>query len=155
MTSSCQNTPDGFSVPSQLPFPGKSLHIFRRISFADETIRGSTPLSSLLSSAAGNPRRYRDYTKTRAQRLHLARCQAKPSLGKADRLLRFLMNGMLFAERAVFVEFDSVRIVFLILIIVVISLLTFGASQSDSGSTSFCHIFRLLKKLTPHMRSAN
>ena len=77
--------------------------------------------------------------------------------GKAKRtgLFRFFMLGVFLAERAVFVEFDSVRIVFLILIIVVISLLTFGASQSDSGSTSFCHIFRLLKKLTPHMRSAN
>lgn len=65
------------------------------------------------------------------------------------------MDGVLFAERAVFIKLDSVRIVFLILIVVVISLLTFRASQSDSGSTSFCHIFRLLKKLTPLMRSAN
>ena len=65
------------------------------------------------------------------------------------------MDGVLFAERAVFIKLDSVRIVFLILIVVVISLLTFRASQSDSGSTSFCHIFRLLKKLTPRMRSAN
>ena len=65
------------------------------------------------------------------------------------------MDGVLFAERAVFIKLDSVRIVFLILIVVVISLLTFRASQSDSGSTSFCHIFRLLKKLPPRMRSAN
>ena len=65
------------------------------------------------------------------------------------------MNGVFLAERAIFIKLDSVRIVLLILIIVVISLLTFGASQGYSGSTSFCHIFRLLKKLTPLMRSAN
>ncbi len=65
------------------------------------------------------------------------------------------MYGVLFAERTIFAEFYSVGIVLLILVIVVISLLTFGACQSDSGSVSFCHIFRLLKKLTPLMRSAN
>ena len=65
------------------------------------------------------------------------------------------MNGVLFAERAIFVKLDSVGIVLFILIVVVISLLTFGASQGYSGSTSFCHIIRLLKKLTPLMRSAN
>lgn len=71
------------------------------------------------------------------------------------RLLRFLVYGVLFAERTIFAEFYSVGIVLLILVIVVISLLAFGACQSDSGSVSFCHIFRLLKKLTPLMRSAN
>lgn len=71
------------------------------------------------------------------------------------RLLRFLVYGVLFAERTIFAEFYSVGIVLFILVIVVISLLAFGACQSDSGSVSFCHIFRLLKKLTPLMRSAN
>ena len=37
------------------------------------------------------------------------------------------MCGVFFAERAVFVEFDPVRSVFLVLINVVISLLAFGA----------------------------
>ena len=69
-------------------------------------------------------------------------------------LLRFFVNGVLFAERTILAHFESVRIVFLIFVIVVISLLAFGARQSDSGSTSFCHIFRLPKKLTPP-RSAN
>ena len=42
------------------------------------------------------------------------------------------MNGVLFAERAIFADFDPVGIVFLILVIVVISLFTFGARQSNS-----------------------
>lgn len=65
------------------------------------------------------------------------------------------MNGVLFAERAIFADFDPVGIVFLILVIVVISLFTFGARQSNSCSVTFCHIFRLPKKLTPRIWSAN
>ena len=64
------------------------------------------------------------------------------------------MNGMLLAERTIFLYFESVGIVLLVLIVVVISLLAFGARQSNSCSVSFCHIFRLPKKLTPP-RSAN
>ena len=120
-----------------------------------ENPRGSFALSIL--SPAGNPANINPANiRKRARKGYTPRVvmqNRRPA--NADRLLRFLMNGMLLAERAVFVEFDSVRIVFLILIIVVISLLTFGASQSDSGSTSFWVIFRLLKKFTPHMRSAN
>lgn len=60
-------------------------------------------------------------------------------------LLRFFVNGVLFAERTVFVYLDSVGIVFLILILVVISLLAFGARQSYSRSVSFCHSFHFPK----------
>ena len=60
-------------------------------------------------------------------------------------LLGFGMNGVLFAERTVFVYLDSVGIVFLILILVVISLLAFGARQSYSRSVSFCHSFHFPK----------
>ena len=60
-------------------------------------------------------------------------------------LLRFFVNGVLLAERTVFVYLDSVGIVFLILILVVISLLAFGARQSYSRSVSFCHSFHFPK----------
>jgi hypothetical protein len=65
------------------------------------------------------------------------------------RLLRFLVQGVFAAETAILVELKSVGVVLFVLFGIVVSLLAFGARQSDSGSTSFCHIFRLPKKLTP------
>jgi len=54
------------------------------------------------------------------------------------------MNGMLFAETAVLFELDSVRIVFLILHIVIVTLFALGASKSYSRS----HNTTLLEFLT-------
>ena len=55
------------------------------------------------------------------------------------------MNGVLVAKLTIFLKLDSVGIVFLILILVVISLLAFGARQSYSRSVSFCHNFHFPK----------
>jgi len=49
-------------------------------------------------------------------------------------LLRLSMNGMLFAEAAILVHFQSVRIVLLVFHCVVVALLAFRASQSDFHS---------------------
>lgn len=73
------------------------------------------------------------------------------------------MGGMLFAKRAIFVKFDSVRRVLFVLIYVVIALFAFGACKSYSCSDSFSHFipsrpqrkrFGLNIKLTPRIRSA-
>ena len=49
-------------------------------------------------------------------------------------LLRFLMKRMLAAETAVFLEFKSVGIVFLVLLGIVVSLLALTARQCDLNS---------------------
>ena len=46
---------------------------------------------------------------------------------------------MLFAERAVFAEFNSVGSVLFVFVNVVISLFAFGASKSDSNCITFSH----------------
>ena len=70
------------------------------------------------------------------------------------------MSGMLFAKRAIFVKFDSVRRVLFVLIHVVIALFAFGACKSYSRSDSFSHFlpsrptrnrFGLNIKLTPRI----
>jgi hypothetical protein len=62
----------------------------------------------------------------------------KKVAARPPELLRFLMRRVLFAVRAVFVEFYPVGIVFLILERIVISVFTFRASQRDFISRSFC-----------------
>ena len=65
------------------------------------------------------------------------------------------MRGVLFAERAVFVDLYSVGIVLLILIFVVIPLLAFGARQRNSRSVSFCHLSFTSQKINTPPRGAN
>lgn len=47
------------------------------------------------------------------------------------------MGGVFFAERAIFVEFEPVGSVLLVLVYVVIALFAFGACKSDFRSGSF------------------
>ena len=46
-------------------------------------------------------------------------------------LFRFLMNGVLFAFGAVFAQFDTIGIVFLVFVTAVISVFTFCAGQGN------------------------
>ena len=62
------------------------------------------------------------------------------------------MHRVLSAMRTIFIKFDPVGVVFLILVRVVIPVLTFRASQRDFISRSFCsHVltFRYQKINTP------
>lgn len=75
--------------------------------------------------------------------------------GKAKRtgLFRFFMLGVFLAERAVFVQSQSVGIVLLILNTVVISVFAFRAFKRDFGSCRFgCHIETPYKKITPYLK---
>ena len=75
--------------------------------------------------------------------------------GKAKRtgLFRFFMLGVFLAERAVFVQSQSVGIVLLILNTVVISVFAFRAFKRDFGSCRFgCHIETPYKKITPSLK---
>jgi hypothetical protein len=49
------------------------------------------------------------------------------------------MNGVLVAELAVFLELDTIGIVFLVLHIVVVALFALGASQRDTRSRGSRH----------------
>lgn len=56
------------------------------------------------------------------------------------------MNGVLVAELAIFFQFDSIRVVLLILHIVVVALFALGAGKRYTRSRSCSHIsnsFRL------------
>ena len=69
--------------------------------------------------------------------------------GKAKRtgLFRFFMLGVFLAERAVFVQSQSVGIVLLILNTVVISVFAFRAFKRDFGSCRLgCHIENSMQK---------
>ena len=55
------------------------------------------------------------------------------------RLLRFLVNGVLFAELAVFLKLDSVGVVLLVLHIVVIALFALGACERNLIPRGICH----------------
>lgn len=60
------------------------------------------------------------------------------------------MRSMLFAERAILVELQSFRIVFLILHTVIIPVLAFGALESDFCSVYSSHFKKTpCKKITP------
>ena len=75
--------------------------------------------------------------------------------GKAKRtgLFRFFMLGVFLAERAVFVQSQSVGIVLLILNTVVISVFAFRAFKRDFGSCRFGrHIETPYKKITPSLK---
>ena len=81
------------------------------------------------------------------------------------------MSRVLFAESAIFIEFESVGSRLSVFIRVVITLFAFGASKHYLDSVSFlrCHIRRLLfvgtkyalfgvfrtQKITPHTRVLN
>lgn len=76
------------------------------------------------------------------------------------KLLGFLMRGVLFAKRAIFIELDSVGRIFFVFINVIIALFAFGACKSYSRSDSFSHFlpsrptrnrFGLNIKLTPRI----
>ena len=54
------------------------------------------------------------------------------------------MKSVLFAERAMFLELESVRIVFLVLFRVIVSLLALGANESHLDSCIISHVFRHL-----------
>ena len=61
------------------------------------------------------------------------------------------MHGMLFADRAIFVEFETVGVVALILETIVISVLALGALERDLHSRRFgSHWLKTpYKKITP------
>lgn len=56
------------------------------------------------------------------------------------------MSGMFFAEGTIFAKFNSVGRVLFVLVNVIISLLTFGASKSYSNCITFCHFFNSILK---------
>ena len=57
---------------------------------------------------------------------------------------------MLFAERAVFGQNESIRVVLLVLNAVIVSMLAFGTFKSNFGSCRFdCHNKTPYKKITP------
>ena len=63
------------------------------------------------------------------------------------------MNGVFFAERAIFADLDSVGIVLFIFNTVVISVFAFRAFKRDFGSCRFgCHIETPYKKITPSLK---
>ena len=81
-------------------------------------------------------------------------------------LLRLSVNGMLFAEAAILVHLQAIRIVLLVFHRVVVALLAFRASQSDlhshNGTSMFLEIDKppssgttrkkARKKITPYLR---
>ena len=65
-------------------------------------------------------------------------------------LFGFFVFRVLFAERAVFAERQSVGIVLLVLNTVVVSMLAFGAFKRNFGSCRFgCHNQNSIQKITP------